>query len=110
MRAIKDCIARSMPAPIASYRALTRPLIPAIRRHLEAARPERRTRVPLLYLAGAQDGCVSATLGRNEERFFAGPYKREVLPGVGHFMHLERPDDIASRVIAWFDEARTAVP
>jgi pimeloyl-ACP methyl ester carboxylesterase len=44
-------------------------------------------------------------VGRGAERFFAGRYVREVVPGAGHFLRIERPDAIAARIVGWFGEA-----
>jgi pimeloyl-ACP methyl ester carboxylesterase len=100
MRALKGCLAKSMPAPIAYYRAALRPSPREIRRTAAAAR--ERIRVPLLSLAGGDDGCIAPEIGEGEARFFDGPYRREVLPGVGHFMVNEAPEAVAERVLAWF--------
>ncbi|MFC4853674.1 alpha/beta fold hydrolase [Actinophytocola glycyrrhizae] len=56
---------------------------------------------PLLVLGGGDDGCL-------DPRHFAGPHdglapgsEVEVLPRVGHFLHLEQPDTVAERVLDW---------
>jgi pimeloyl-ACP methyl ester carboxylesterase len=104
MRALKDCLARSMPAPINYYRAFLRPVKRAIQRAREAASPDRRIKVPLLCLMGEQDGCIGASLGRDDARFFAGRYQRDEVRGVGHFMQLEAPAEIARRVLDWLPQ------
>lgn len=58
--------------------------------------------MPTLSLMGSEDGCIGPAMAEGEERFFEGPFRREVIPGVGHFMQLERPEAIARRVIEWF--------
>jgi pimeloyl-ACP methyl ester carboxylesterase len=65
--------------------------------------PTEPLRVPTLVLHGARDGCVAAALGDGQDRFFSGGYRREILPEVGHFLHLERPAAVAERVAAWLD-------
>lgn len=97
MRALKSCLAASMPAPIAYYRTLAWPPADAIRR----VRDARKIRVPVLHLAGATDGCITPSLGRGQERFFAGEFRADIVPGAGHFLHLERPDDVNARVLRW---------
>lgn len=91
-RALHDCLAASWPAPIAYYRALVR-------------RPPRWRRIdtPTLNLHGADDGCIGLAACRDQERWFRGPFAFESLPGLGHFLHLEDPDAIASRALAWLD-------
>lgn len=88
------CLAQSMPAPILWYRA--------------AARDTKGLRMfaspittPLLYLHGADDGCVLAHDTDDRHRF-AGEYEREIVPGVGHFLHVEDPNGIAARIADWF--------
>ncbi|MCX5745987.1 MAG: alpha/beta fold hydrolase [Proteobacteria bacterium] len=78
----------SMPAPLGYYRAAWRvPRLP-------------RITTPLLQLHGADDGCVLPPGEADGRRFAERVY--EVVPGVGHFLHLEAPAAIAARVRAWF--------
>ena len=49
---------------------------------------------PTLYLHGANDGCIASDVAR-----LADPYvETEVLSGVGHFLHLEDPQQVNLRV------------
>lgn len=90
-----------MPAPIAYYRAMVRPLVPALARLRRAASSERKIRVPTLLLVGENDGCIAPSSGDGQARFFAGDFRAEVLPSVGHFLHLEAPAEVAQRVVAF---------
>jgi pimeloyl-ACP methyl ester carboxylesterase len=54
---------------------------------------------PSLYLHGAEDGCMSADLSEGMEAVFKNGLQRVVLPGVGHFLHLEQPEEVAGRII-----------
>lgn len=54
--------------------------------------------VPTLALMGADDGCVGAELLAGQEAFWSAPCHSEVLPGCGHFLHLERPAEVAGRI------------
>ncbi|MGI9187398.1 MAG: alpha/beta fold hydrolase [Gaiellales bacterium] len=57
--------------------------------------------VPTLMLHGAADGCIRPACFRGfEERFPAGLGLVEV-PGVGHWLHCEAPDEIAERIVAF---------
>lgn len=47
--------------------------------------------MPLLYLHGGGDGCIGVSMAEA-----AGG---EVVEGAGHFLHLERPGDVAGRVL-----------
>lgn len=96
--ALHACLAASMPAPIAYYRAMTRPLRAAPAR---LRPPTDAITVPTLYLTGERDGCIGPEVGRGQERFFAGPFASRVLPDVGHFMQLENPDAVAGHIIDW---------
>jgi pimeloyl-ACP methyl ester carboxylesterase len=58
--------------------------------------------VPTLYLHGADDGAmgaeiladVTASLPHEGSTF-------ELIPGVGHFLHLEQPGLIGDRILGW---------
>ncbi|MGI8650270.1 MAG: alpha/beta fold hydrolase [Rubrobacter sp.] len=59
----------------------------------ELSGPPRIT-VPTVVLMGADDGATLPELSEGKEAFFTGGYRREVLPGVGHFVQRERPDKV----------------
>lgn len=90
-RELHACLEASLPAPLEYYRAMVRPW------------PLRRFRkpiaTPLLQLHGADDGCIAPPTTRDAKRFA----QRElvVIPGAGHFLHLEQPATIAGRVMSW---------
>src|SRR5947209_511096 len=62
-------------------------------RHLFGVPP-----VPLLYLHGAQDGCQLPEIAARSGELLRDPSRAEVIPGVGHFLHLERPDVVGARI------------
>ncbi|MFW6050105.1 MAG: alpha/beta fold hydrolase [Myxococcota bacterium] len=101
LREVKDCLARSMPAPIEYYRAMFRPVREAKRRMAEAGSKARRIRVETLHLHGAADGCISPEVARGQERFFEGGLVSEVVPDAGHWLHLERPEQVNGRIVDW---------
>ena len=80
-----------------------RPFGEAMRRLRPDKGIARRITVPLLYLHGADDGCIAPASSRGAERYFAGPYRAEVVDGAGHFLGAECPDVIATRVTSWID-------
>lgn len=91
---VKQTLRASMPGPVAMYRAGgfgigTDPI-----------------GTPTLYLTGADDGCALPSLARGQDAFFTGVYQAQVWPGVGHFPHLERPQQTATAVRAWLDHHR----
>ena len=93
---MRACLEVSLPAPIEYYRTMARSVL--------SGPPARAAVVPVptLVLHGERDGCVGAGLGKGQERFFTGAFEAEVLPEVGHFLHLERPAVVAERVLSWF--------
>ena len=92
--AVKQVMRASWPAPLLHYRAMP----------FEG--DETLLSPPTLYLIGEQDGCVLAQAGAGQERFFAGEFRSEIVPGAGHFLHLERPDIVVPRVVAWLEQHR----
>lgn len=96
-RALHACLAASWPAPLGYYRAALRP-VGGLRTRLSAARAV--VAAPLLQLHGADDGCI-APVARDDDARFAAPRVREVLPGLGHFLHVEAPARVAARVAAY---------
>jgi pimeloyl-ACP methyl ester carboxylesterase len=108
LQALKECLDRSLPAPVLYYQSYFRPLGAAIAKMRWFSSEAARIRVPLLAVLGAEDGCIGPGLGDGDERFYAGPYRRDILRGAGHFMQLERPEEIARKVIAWLNPLRDA--
>jgi pimeloyl-ACP methyl ester carboxylesterase len=85
----------SMPAPIKYYRAMLRPGMLGATRRLS-----QPIAMPLLQLHGADDGCILPPQVDDRHRF-AAPHALEVVPDVGHFLHIEAPEAIAERIAAW---------
>jgi pimeloyl-ACP methyl ester carboxylesterase len=96
-----DCLRASWPAPLLYYRAMFRPFGEAMRRLRPTTGIARRLTVPMLYLHGADDGCIAPSAARGAERYFAGEYRAELIDGAGHFLAAECPDEIAARTAAW---------
>lgn len=86
----------SLPAPLAYYRGMVRPVGPAVAR----VRRRPRIEVPVLHLHGAVDGCIAPTVGRHQA-WHCRSLEAHVLPGVGHFLHLEDPGAVAERIAAF---------
>jgi len=92
--ALRATLAASGDAPIRYYRA-------ALSRVGSDGATTKSIVTPTLHLHGADDGCVAPSAGRGEERYFEGPFASEVIPEVGHFLHLEAPELVAARTIDW---------
>lgn len=55
--------------------------------------------LPTLMLHGASDSCTLPESSAGKEAFFTGPYRRELLPGVGHFPPREAPQRVAQALL-----------
>src|SRR5437773_1854954 len=90
------CLKRSLPAPLEYYRAIVRPLTTFVDR---MRRAEAHIATPLLQLHGSDDGCIVPPT--DEDRRLFGARVLEVVPNLGHFLHVEAPATIAARVARW---------
>jgi pimeloyl-ACP methyl ester carboxylesterase len=59
--------------------------------------------VPSLYLHGADDNCMSVELSDGMEAVFASGFERVVVPGAGHFLHLEQPKTVADHLLGFLN-------
>lgn len=57
--------------------------------------------VPSLYLHGGKDGCIGASTTEGIADNFTGPFELELMPHVGHFLHLEDPEFVHERILAF---------
>jgi pimeloyl-ACP methyl ester carboxylesterase len=57
--------------------------------------------VPLLVLGGADDGCIPPEHFADAARGLAPGSRVEIVPGAGHFMHLDRPAELARLTLEW---------
>jgi pimeloyl-ACP methyl ester carboxylesterase len=56
--------------------------------------------VPTLYLHGRDDGCMGAEVAETARSLLTAPGSRvEVVGGAGHFLHLERPDEVNRMIL-----------
>jgi pimeloyl-ACP methyl ester carboxylesterase len=98
-----DCLGSpdNAAAAIGYYRAMFDPS-----RHVAAyaAAQEAASRTgerPVLYLHGTDDGCLGAELVENAGRHLPAGSRVELVEGAGHFLHLERPEDVNARILKW---------
>jgi pimeloyl-ACP methyl ester carboxylesterase len=73
-----------------------RPLTTFFDRMREA---ETHIAIPLLQLHGSDDGCIVPPTDEDRRLFDARVL--EVMPNLGHFLHVEAPATIAARVARW---------
>ena len=57
-------------------------------------------RVPALYVWGDADDTVGRAAAEATRDFVSGPYRFEVLPGIGHFIADEAPDQLSDLLLA----------
>jgi pimeloyl-ACP methyl ester carboxylesterase len=103
MRALKDTLGASgtLEAALGYYRHLWNPDLhdPA----LAAVQAAQMAPVPVpsLYLHGEDDGCIGIDMVAAETMapMFPAGLEVEIVPGAGHFLHLERPEVINPRIV-----------
>ena len=89
---------------IAPYRASFNPDFADPDATAEALAALQDPPVPTLYLHGADDGALGVDIfGHPPDHLPAAGSKFEIVDGVGHFLHLERPDVISARILDWLD-------
>lgn len=57
--------------------------------------------VPTLILHGGDDPCNAPATSEGKERFFTGPYRREIIEGSGHFPQRDAAPAVASAILAF---------
>lgn len=90
-------------AAVGYYRAALRPWqVPHRYRHLGAA-VTGLPRVPLLYLQGADDGCLDPRWAAHVESRLR-PGRTVVVEDAGHFLQLERPEVVNAHILEFLTE------
>jgi pimeloyl-ACP methyl ester carboxylesterase len=77
------------------------PALAALQERMSAPTP-----VPTLSLHGTRDrpGRLEAFEGMDD--LFPQGLKKVIVPGTGHFVHVERPDEVNPRIVAFFQAAK----
>ena len=96
----------NLAAAIGYYRAAGAPGTPGAsqegaRYSAEQLAASRQAPQPTLYLHGANDGCIAADLARRAGPLLAPSSRAIVVDGAGHFLHLEKPGEVTSHILAW---------
>ncbi|MDX6285009.1 MAG: hypothetical protein QOG53_494 [Frankiales bacterium] len=91
----------NLAAAIGYYRAMLQPelLGPEYAEEQEAG--QRVNPQPTLYLHGTTDGALGVDAVGAAGQALSGESRIDIVDGVGHFLHLERPDDINQRILQW---------
>lgn len=63
--------------------------------------PGRAESTPILYLHGDQDGCLTPDAAEQALPHLPPGSRAELVPGAGHFLHLERPDAVNRLILDW---------
>jgi len=95
LRSVKETL--SSPGTMAAALKYYRGLFNASR---ERRLPMNEMRTPTLTIYGGND--PTARYSSKEAAFFKGPYRSIILPGVGHFPHLEREAEVTGLLMDWF--------
>ncbi len=54
---------------------------------------------PMLYLHGADDGCIGVEVAESAKAMVTPNVAVEIVPGCGHFLQVERPDVVNARIV-----------
>jgi pimeloyl-ACP methyl ester carboxylesterase len=100
---VKDALRdpANLSAAIGYYRAML-----DVTRHVDsyAEQQAATTQIPpqpTLYLHGANDGALGADLVGSAADLLNDRSEVQVIDGVGHFLHLERPAEVNARIVDW---------
>ncbi|MFM9225052.1 MAG: alpha/beta fold hydrolase, partial [Actinomycetota bacterium] len=92
------------PAHLAAAHAYYRATIGAGQRdpRYDAIQAKAQTELtqPVLYLHGANDGCIGAEVAESV-RAHSPWVTVEIIPGAGHFLQLEQPAIVNQRIVEW---------
>ncbi|MDQ1396822.1 MAG: hypothetical protein QOG64_2081 [Acidimicrobiaceae bacterium] len=93
---VKDCLRdpAHLAAALGYYRATFGTTEPQPEYEPEQAATAAPLTQPTLYLHGVIDGCIGIALGETAESFLPAGSRMERIEGAGHFLHVEKPDEV----------------
>jgi pimeloyl-ACP methyl ester carboxylesterase len=92
-----------VPAILSYYRGLVR--VPSEKPDFYE-KATQNIKVPMLVVYGEDD--PARALSEGERPFFDGEYRREIVPGAGHFVHREQPEQLTRLLLEQFSPEAAA--
>jgi len=101
--AVKDALRgpANLSAAIGYYRAMFGTTPPDPTYAAQAAAAGATPPQPMLYLHGDEDGCLGVDLTDGAEAFMAPGSRAVVVGGAGHFLHVQKPDEVNALIVDW---------
>jgi pimeloyl-ACP methyl ester carboxylesterase len=101
--AVKESLADPdrLGAAIGYYRAMVNPASHLPRYSQEQEALGKITPQPVLYLHGEDDGSLRVDSAETVAAQLSSASRVELIPGVGHFPHLEQPAKVNEKILSW---------
>lgn len=101
--AVKDALRdpANLSAALGYYRATFQPDLQSETLADEQAAAGGVPPQPTLYLHGSGDGCLGVDLVANAASFLSAASEVRVVEGAGHFLHVEKPDEVNPMIVDW---------
>ena len=83
------------------YRSLISPFGPPPQYRRWKGAELREPQLPMLYLHGTADGCMDVRLAASAEPNLPAGSVFTLVPGAGHFLHLEKPVEVNRTIVEY---------